>query len=78
MHGICGKSGVAVCVLAALVSGLARQAAGQEGAGMMLPNGVKAVWDMEKAYREKTPTRERICINGLWRWRTVAWSECVV
>ena len=33
-----------------------------------LPEGVKAVWDMEKAYRETTPTRERICINGLWRW----------
>jgi hypothetical protein len=36
---------------------------------MMLPGGVKAVWDLDKAYREKTPTRERICINGLWRWQ---------
>ena len=34
-----------------------------------LPNGVKAVWDMSKAYVEKTPTRERFCINGLWRWQ---------
>ena len=24
---------------------------------------------MAKAYRETTPTRERICINGLWRWQ---------
>jgi hypothetical protein len=24
---------------------------------------------MSKAYRETTPTRERICINGLWRWQ---------
>jgi beta-galactosidase len=34
-----------------------------------LPDGVKAVWDMGKAYHEMTPTRERICINGLWRWQ---------
>ncbi|MBN1672990.1 MAG: hypothetical protein JXR37_18235 [Kiritimatiellae bacterium] len=34
-----------------------------------LPPGVKAVWDMEKAARVTTPTRERICINGLWRWQ---------
>ena len=34
-----------------------------------LPAGVKAVWDLGKAYRETTPTNERICINGLWRWQ---------
>ena len=34
-----------------------------------LPEGVSAVWDIEKAYRRSTPTRERICINGLWRWQ---------
>jgi beta-galactosidase len=34
-----------------------------------LPQGVKAVWDLSKASRETTPTRERICINGLWRWQ---------
>ncbi len=34
-----------------------------------LSTGVKAVWDRDKAYRETTPTRERICINGLWRWQ---------
>jgi hypothetical protein len=34
-----------------------------------LPAGVKAVWDLSKAYREKTTTRERICINGLWWWQ---------
>ncbi len=34
-----------------------------------LPGGVKAVWAMDKAHRENTPTRERICINGLWRWQ---------
>ncbi|MDP6777888.1 MAG: hypothetical protein QGI83_14105, partial [Candidatus Latescibacteria bacterium] len=34
-----------------------------------LPPGVKAVWDLSKAYRKETPTRERVCINGLWRWQ---------
>jgi hypothetical protein len=34
-----------------------------------LPQGVKAVWDSEKAFRETTPTRQRVCINGLWRWQ---------
>jgi len=34
-----------------------------------LPPGVNAVWGLDKAYREATPTRERICINGLWRWQ---------
>jgi beta-galactosidase len=34
-----------------------------------LPGGVQAVWDLSKAFRETTPTRERICINGLWRWQ---------
>src|SRR5436853_946936 len=34
-----------------------------------LPAGVRAVWDLEKAWREATPTRERVCLNGLWRWQ---------
>jgi hypothetical protein len=34
-----------------------------------LPPGVRAVWDLDKAYREKTATRERVCLNGLWRWQ---------
>ena len=34
-----------------------------------LPQDVKAVWDVSKAYRETTPTRERVCLNGLWRWQ---------
>ncbi len=36
-----------------------------------LPKGVKAAWDLSKAYREATPTRERVCLNGLWRWQPV-------
>src|SRR5580698_1928723 len=35
----------------------------------LLPAGVSAVWDMGKAFRETTPTRERICLNGLWQWQ---------
>src|SRR5437867_594508 len=34
-----------------------------------LPNGVKAAWDISKAYHETTPTREKICLNGLWQWQ---------
>lgn len=30
---------------------------------------METVWDVSKAYRQTTPTRERICINGLWRWQ---------
>jgi hypothetical protein len=40
-------------------------------ADAQLPIGIKAVWDLEKAYREKTTTRERVCLNGLWRWQPV-------
>ena len=36
------------------------------------PRGVKAVWDPAKARHETTPTRERLCINGLWRWQPAA------
>ena len=35
----------------------------------VLPIGVTAVWDVNKAYHETTTTRERICINGLWKWQ---------
>jgi beta-galactosidase len=27
------------------------------------------LWDLSKAYRQTTHTRQRICINGLWRWQ---------
>jgi hypothetical protein len=54
-----------VAVLAMMVD----PGAGAQPAAAPLPPGVEAVWDMGKAYRETTPTRERICINGLWRWQ---------
>ena len=34
-----------------------------------LSSGVKVIWDLGKAYRETTPTRERVCLNGLWGWQ---------
>ena len=40
-----------------------------------LPEGVANVWDMGAAWRVKTPTRERVCLNGLWRFRPVADGE---
>lgn len=40
-----------------------------ESPEVALPSGVKAVWDLGKAHREKTPSRERVCLNGLWRWQ---------
>jgi len=44
-------------------------ATGAEPSAVSLPPGVEAVWDINKAYHQTTPTRERICINGLWQWQ---------
>jgi hypothetical protein len=62
----------ALFVLGAPACAAAPQIAGLAAAGGELPQGVKAVWDLEKAYRESTPTRERLGINGLWRWQPAA------
>jgi beta-galactosidase len=62
----------AVCMFALLAVVLMVPAAGQDQPAVTLPDGVKAVWDPAKAYRETTPSRERLCINGLWRWQPVA------
>ncbi|MFQ6133378.1 MAG: carbohydrate binding domain-containing protein [Armatimonadota bacterium] len=60
-----------ICPLAAisLLLVVAPAGAPQRQSSTVLPGGVKAVWDLGKAYHETTPTRERICINGLWRWQ---------
>src|SRR5437868_6006440 len=34
-----------------------------------LPAGVRAVWDLKQAQLETTPTRQQVCLNGLWRWQ---------
>jgi hypothetical protein len=39
------------------------------GVDTLLDNQSNVIWDITKAYRQKTSTRERICINGLWRWQ---------
>jgi len=44
----------------------------QDQAAVALPPGVKAGWDLAKAVHQTTPTRERVCINGLWRWQPAA------
>src|SRR4051812_49443642 len=36
---------------------------------MLCGAGPQPVWDLEKAYRQATATRERVCINGLWQWQ---------
>ncbi len=55
--------------------GLTANAAWCEIDAMRLPSGVKAVWDLGKAYRESTPTRQRVSINGLWMWRPAGENE---
>ncbi len=72
MRSLSHRCGLFVCVCAVLSCCGLSQAAAQEGADVVLPEGVKAVWDVAKAYRETTPTRERICINGLWQFRPSA------
>jgi beta-galactosidase len=52
-----------------LLATIMNSAMGAEPSAVTLPPGVRAVWDLGKAYHETTPTRERICINGLWRWQ---------
>ena len=43
-----------------------------------LPAGVQVAWDLENAYRQSTPTREQICINGLWRWQPASEDTAAV
>jgi len=62
------RSLIAVAAFAYLV-GAVDHGICDDRSAVALPAGVKAVWDLGKAYRETTPTRERICINGLWRWQ---------
>lgn len=48
---------------------LASAARGSEDGLAPLPPGARAVWNLSLAWREATPTRERVCLNGLWRWQ---------
>jgi len=40
-----------------------------------LPAGTQVVWDVARAWRETTPTRERVCLNGLWRWQPASAAD---
>ncbi len=68
----CLRSGI-LCVALLVAAGPVRAASGTmyswSADDAPLPDGVRAVWDLKLAEREATPTRERICINGLWRWQ---------
>ncbi len=57
----CMAAAVAILVVAAQGAAAGREA--------LLPAGVKAVWDLDKAYCETTLSRQRISINGLWRFQ---------
>ncbi|MDO8538904.1 MAG: glycoside hydrolase family 2 TIM barrel-domain containing protein [Opitutaceae bacterium] len=64
-----------VCLAAVAIfsfSAGVRAARAQADGAVALPSGVRATWDLGSAYHETTPTRERICINGLWRWQPAA------
>ncbi len=53
---------------AAVLAALVLRAAADDLA-VELPDGVQAVWDLQLADRPATSTRERFCLNGLWRWQ---------
>src|SRR5438477_3603845 len=60
---------LACCSCVALAVLAPATTAGSGPSEVTLPSGVKAVWDLGKAHRDKTATRERVCLNGLWRWQ---------
>jgi beta-galactosidase len=37
-----------------------------------LPKGAYPEWDLSKAWKSESPTRSKICINGLWQFRSEA------
>ncbi len=64
----CGV-GVWMCLLTVLACGAPRLAQGQEGSGTALPEGATAVWSLDTAGREATPTREYVSLDGFWQWQ---------
>lgn len=58
----------ACLAISALVT-VAGAAIAQDDFATPLPAGVRAVWDLDCAFCEATATRERVCLNGLWRWQ---------
>src|SRR6266404_5957187 len=67
---ILSKNCFLLCMITIIgLLGAACRAIADDQFAVALPTGVKAVWDLGKAEREATATRERICLNGLWRWQ---------
>jgi beta-galactosidase len=60
---------IAVIIVVLLSVSFSFSASSFAGTGTFLDDQSDVIWDMSKAYRQATPTRERICINGLWRWQ---------
>jgi len=69
MHAISKEFVIGACALMALFLGVLQRGAAGEDAVLDLPDRVQAVWDLAIAHRDSTKTRERICIDGLWRWQ---------
>ncbi len=69
MYTVSKELVISVCGLVALVCGMPQAVAAQENTAAELPEGVAAVWDLDKAHHDSTQTRERVSINGLWRWQ---------
>lgn len=64
--------------LIAIAAGMLLQTSGLAASSertVALPPGVRAVWEWERAFRETTPTRERVCLNGLWEWQPAVLGE---
>jgi len=57
---------------------LCERVADADETAITLPEGVTAVWNQGLAFREATATRERICINGLWRWQPASKPSDIV
>ncbi|HYW78756.1 MAG TPA: hypothetical protein VE890_04230, partial [Thermoguttaceae bacterium] len=69
MRAVSKEFAIRACGLVVLCFAVLQGAATAEDVVVKLPAGVQAVWAPEVAYRESTETRERMCINGLWRWQ---------
>jgi hypothetical protein len=67
-----------VVALAVLPAGALTASFGAEMEAVPLAPGVKAVWSLDQAWREQTATRERISLNGLWRWQPAAGTAAEV
>ncbi len=62
------KPVAAACALAWFAAILGPLTAEAQDAAQ-LPPGVQAAWDLQDASTVGTPTRQRVCINGLWQWQ---------